>query len=320
MKLQYNVLIIGAGKIGSSFDNPGSNIILTHANAFSSHNGFNLVGFVDINKELAKKAAKKWQVKSFGSIKEAFRLKNIDVVCVATSTETHFKILKEIFNFPVKLVLLEKPIAGTISETKKILDLCNQMKKPVVVNYFRQFLPEFENIKINIDNNKYGNFISGTGYYGKGMLNNGSHIINLLNYFLGDALDFETIDRFIDFSVNDPTVSSILTFKNKKKFILWGIDSRMFTLFEIDLIFKKYRIRIVESGRKIEFYKIKNSQIFKGYKNIIKFSETETSFTKYMYCVADNVYKRLTQGDKIKCDIFEAYRTSKFCFKVINNK
>lgn len=320
MKYQYKVLIIGAGKIGSHFDDPNSTNILTHAHAFLNHKGFILVGFVDTNKELAEKAAKKWKVKTFRSITEAFKSENIDIVCISTSTESHYKILKDVLNFSVKLILLEKPIAETLIKTKMIMKLCEQKNTPVAINYFRRYLPELEDIKRNIDKNKYGDFVSGSGYYGKGLLNNGSHIINLLNYFFGVDINFKTIDRFIDFSANDPTVSAILTFKNKKKFILKGVDSKLFTLLEIDLIFNKQRIRIIESGRKIEFYKTKNSHIFKGYKNMEKFSEIETSFTKYMYCVADNIYKNLIKKEKIKCNILDAYQSSILCFKIKNSK
>ena len=67
----FNVLIIGAGQIGSGFDNPESKLVLTHANAFTKHNGFNIIGFVDSNKLVADKAAKKWSVLSFSSIEES---------------------------------------------------------------------------------------------------------------------------------------------------------------------------------------------------------------------------------------------------------
>jgi len=318
--IKYNVLIIGAGKMGSVFDDPGSANVLTHVYGFSLHQGFNVVGFVDIDKKQSEIAAKKWKVKSFESVQEAFKKEIIDIVCIATSVETHYKILKEVLDFPIKLVLLEKPIAESINETEKIMKLSRAKKIPIAINYFRRFLPEFEKIKADIDKNKYGKFMGGSGYYGKGTLNNASHIINLLNNFFGPAVDFKTTDYFNDFSSKDLTVSTILTFKNKSKFILQGINSKSFTLFEIDLIFEKQRIRITESGVKVELYKISASPIFKGYKNMIKSLEFKTSFHRYMYYVADNVYKHLTKGEKIKCDIFDAYQTLKFCFKILNNK
>jgi predicted dehydrogenase len=320
MKLKYNVLIVGAGKMGAFFDAPNSKEFLTHAHAFKVHKGFNLVGFVDADERQSRLAAKKWKTKSFRSIKEAFASEKIDVICVTTSTDTHYKILKEVSAYPVKLILLEKPIAGTIPETEEIMRLFRKYKKIVVVNYFRRFLPELEKIKNNIDKNIYGNFVSGSGCYGKGILNNGSHMINLLTYFLGEISSHKVFDVCNDYSAIDSTISSILTFKNKKQFIMKGVSAKLFTLFEMDLIFEKQRIRITDSGQKIEFHKIKPNPIFKGYKNMQVDSGVKTSFDKYMYLVADNIYNNLNKGQKIKCDINDAYKTSRICFKILNSK
>lgn len=316
MKL-FNVLIIGAGKIGSFFDDPKSKNILTHAHAFSLHKGFNLLGFVDKDKKKALKAAKKWNTKAYDNIKKAFKLDKIDVVCVTASTDMHQTILAEVSKYPVKLILLEKPIAKTFDESKKILKLCDKTKIPIAINYIRRFLPEFEKIKKDIDSGIYGNFINGTGYYGKGMLNNGSHIIDLLNFFFDRISDFKVIDSFNDYSANDLTVTSVLTLSNKKSFIMQGINSKLFTLFEMDLIFEKQRVRIIESGQKIEFYRITENKNLKGYRNMLKYSEFRTSLGRYMYHVADNIYKNLTKGEEIKCNVLDGYNAAGVCFKML---
>ena len=64
----YNVLIIGAGKIGAFFDQPGSENILTHAHAFSTHPGFKLLGFVDSNAGQAQKAVSIWGGEYFNNL------------------------------------------------------------------------------------------------------------------------------------------------------------------------------------------------------------------------------------------------------------
>jgi len=317
MKSKFNVLIIGAGKIGAFFDDPKSKNFLTHAHAFSFHKGFNLLGFVDKDKKQALKAAKKWNAKVYDNIEQSFELNKIDVVCITASTDMHQAILAEVSKYPVKLILLEKPIAKTFDESKKIIELYNKTKIPIAVNYIRRFLPEFEKIKKDMSSGIYGNFITGAGYYGKGMLNNGSHIIDLLNFFFDRISDFKIIDSFNDYSADDPTITSALTFFKNKSFILQGVNSRLFTLFEIDLIFEKRRVRIIESGQKIEFYKTTDNKIYKGYQNMLKYSEIKTSLGKYMYYVADNIYKNLTKGEKIKCNVLDGYNAAEVCFKML---
>ena len=60
-KRTYNVLIVGAGNIGSGYDNPNSIEFLTHAHAFVNHDGFNLIGFVEPNNVVGLNAAKNGQ-------------------------------------------------------------------------------------------------------------------------------------------------------------------------------------------------------------------------------------------------------------------
>jgi predicted dehydrogenase len=317
MKSKFNVLIIGAGKIGAIFDNPKSRNIITHAHAFSFHKGFNLVGFVDNDRKRSSAAAKMWNVRAYADLEGAFKYKSIDVVSIAASTNVHQKLLEKVLKYPVKLVLLEKPIAKTLSESKKIIKFYNDTKIPIVVNYIRRFLPEFEKIKTDIRKGSYGNFVAGTGYYGGGLLNNGSHIIDLLLFFFGRISGIKVINSYNNTSADDPTITAVFRLSNKKIFILQGINSKSPGLFEIDLIFENQRIRIIESGLKIEFYVIQNSNIFKGYRSMIKSSEHETSLGNYMYYVADNIYKHLTKGEVIKCDILDGYKASELCFNIL---
>ena len=73
---KFNVLVMGAGRIGALFDNPLNKQIITHAHAASKHKNFNLVGFVDKDKENLNKAAQLWNCKGFSTTKDAFHFFN----------------------------------------------------------------------------------------------------------------------------------------------------------------------------------------------------------------------------------------------------
>ena len=47
MAKKFNVLVIGAGKIGALFDHPNDIKILTHAHAYKTNPNFEIVGFAD---------------------------------------------------------------------------------------------------------------------------------------------------------------------------------------------------------------------------------------------------------------------------------
>ncbi len=313
---QYNVFIVGAGMIGAFFDIPESEKILTHAHAFTKHAGFNLIGFFDKDIKKAQKAANIWGGNAFESINEAFSSEIIDVVSVAVPDEYHYAVLKEISKFPIKVVFAEKPLTKTVNEAKEIVQIYKEKNIDVIVNYSRRFVPEFERIENNIEKGIYGEYLTGTGYYGKGIIHNGSHLIDLLRYLIGEIDTIKPISSIQDFYPDDKSISAVLTFENNKPFFIQYIDCRKYTIFEIDILFERKRIRIYDSGFKIEEYDIQENKIFKGYKNIVKNAEIDTSLHNAMYNAAENIYRHLIEGQNLKCNIEDGYKTLQTSIKI----
>lgn len=314
---KYNVIIIGAGNIGAFYDNPASSNILTHAHAFYLHKGFNLIGFVDKDKEKAQKAAVIWGGKS-GEIADFLKFYNIDVVCVATPDDQHYKILKDISDFSFKLAYTEKPLTTNLKEAEYLIELYSLKEKYITVNYSRRFIPEFISLKKNIEKGLYGKYLSGTGYYGKGLFHNGSHLLDLLYYFFNNVSYKKLIDINYDYSDSDPSVTALLGV-NDKYFNLIAIDHSLFTIFEIDLIFEKQRIRIIDSGFKFEFYTIKSNTVYKEYRNLSKEKTLKTSLGKASYYAVENVYKFLTNKEKLKYDIKDSLKVIDLCTVILRN-
>lgn len=313
---KFNALIVGAGNIGAFFDNPESEKILTHAHAFTKHAGFKLIGFFDKDIKKAEKAANIWGCNVFESINEAFSSEIIDVVSVAVPDEYHYTVLKEISKFQVKVVFAEKPLTKTVDEAKEIVQIFKDKNIDVIVNYSRRFVPEFEKIKKEIDRGIYGEYLTGTGYYGKGIIHNGSHLIDLLRYFIGEIDTIKPICSISDFYSDDKSISAVLTFENNRPFFVQTADCRKYTIFEIDILFERKRIRIYDSGFKIEEYDIQGNKIFKGYKNIVKTAEIDTSLHNALYNAAENIYNHLIEGQNLKCNIGDAYKTLNTSIKI----
>ena len=312
----YNVIIIGAGNIGALFDEPSSEKVLTHAHAFLSHEGFNLLGFLDVNEEKSRKAVSIWSGKVYSSLVDKFSLDKIDVVSVAVPDEYHYQILKELSKFPVKIVFAEKPLTKTLQEAEEISELYKKNNIPVVINYSRRFLPEIQKIKENIENGIYGNYVTGTGYYGKGIIHNGSHLIDLLRYLNLDIKKILPLDSISDFYEDDKSISAVLIFERNKPFYLQYIDCRLYTMFEIDILFERRRIRLIDSGFRIEEYEIQEDRIFKGYRKFTKVDDISTSLDKSLYSAVDNIYSYLTKGEKLYCLLEDGYKALETCIKI----
>lgn len=313
---KLNVIIIGAGKIGAFFDSPKTKNILTHAHAFTKHKGFNLIGFVDVNLPQAQKAANIWGGRGFRDLEQAFRQNKIDIVVVATPDETHYTILRRICNYPVKLVVAEKPLATIYYEAKKIVKLYEQKNIPVVVNYTRRFVPELEKIQSQINQGLYGEFLTGIAYYGKGLLHNGSHTIDLLRWFIGEIKSSIVLNQLIDFKPSDPSLAAVLIFAQQQKLYLQPVNCNLYTIFETDLLFTQGRIILKSGSTIIQEYKIKNNKIFEGYRNLVQIQEIKTKRLQANYNLVNNVYNFLVSKEPLKCNLQEAYTTLITCEKI----
>jgi predicted dehydrogenase len=306
---KFKALIIGAGNIGAFFDKPKSQDVLTHAHAYKRHPRFNLVGFIDIDPKKAEKAAKIWHTNNYKTIDEAFsKENNIDIVSVCVPDELHYQIIKQLIKKPVKLIFTEKPITKSLNQAKDIINLCKDKQISLLVNYTRRFVPEIIKLKEDIQGGVYGKFICGNSYYGKGIIHNGSHLIDLIRYLISDITAVSTITKQYDFYKDDPSLSTILKINNNINIFMLNINCKFYTIFELDLFFEKARIRIIDSGNMIEKYKTLKSKTFKGYKYLSISDKVKTSLNKSIYFAVNNIYNHLEKGQYLSCNGNEAYK------------
>lgn len=312
---QYSVLIIGAGRIGAFFDSPQSETILTHAHAFSSHPGFELKGFVDADPREAERAALLWSARAFDPA--AYAREEFDVAVVATPDESHYHLLRELADRPLKLVFAEKPLALSRTEAESIVLLYRERGIGLAVNYSRRFVPDFAYLRDKIAEHEFGKYLTGTGYYGKGILHNGSHMIDLLRFLLGDPAKVTTLGAIRDWSDNDPTCSARLEMAEGGQFLLQGLDCRCYTVFEMDLLFEKARVRMLESGFAIEVYGVIDSEIFAGYRILSPGKRQAVNLGSALADAVENLYGYLSTGIELACTGEEALRALDICAQIL---
>ena len=107
----------------------------------------------------------------------------------------------------------------------------------------------------------------------KGFLHNGSHLIHLLSFLMGDIKDHQLVESENDFYANDRSISATISFGNNKLFNIHHINCNYFTIFEADFIFENGRVRIADTGFKIEYFMPLEHHIFKDYRFLTKYEE-----------------------------------------------
>jgi len=314
---QYSVLIVGAGKIGALYDTPGSEAVLTHAHAFSSHPGFLLRGFVDCDRQQSERAALLWGTEAFDSVTDAFARSEIDVVVVATPDEAHYRVLKELAYLPLKLVFAEKPLTKSHTEAQYIVQLFHQRGIGLAVNYSRRFVRAFAQLRDKIARGEFGRYLTGMGYYGKGTLHNGSHMIDLLCLLLGEPTGVKTLGAIPDWNKYDPTCSVVFQIANDCQFIMLGLDCRCYTIFEMDILFENARVRIVDSGFAMELYEVIDSGVFAGYRVLSAGKRHQIDLSTALYGASENIYGHLSAGRPLACTGEDGARALAICYNII---
>jgi predicted dehydrogenase len=312
-------LVIGAGKIAAGYDTPQSKEILTHAHGFRSVPGFTLIGFVDRDLAQAEQAAAKWGGQAYASIRAAFADGPIDVVSVATPDETHAAVLKELAPFSPRLIFCEKPLALSWTDAQAIQELYRHLPTEIQVNYLRRFVPEFRAVKQAIATGNYGRFMTGAGFYVKGFLHNGSHMVDLLQYWLGEANGMQdlaggkanAIQNAKETYIADAEKSVLLTFADGGLFTIQSLAGNPFWIFEMDLLFEHKRLRILDSGLSIQEYTLGENPVFPGTPEMQPQPICTTGLDRAMQYAMENIRDHLILGEPLLCPLDEALATLK---------
>jgi len=313
MAVPFSVLIIGAGNIGAFFDTPQSSAVLSHAHAFTRHPGFLLRGFVDADPERAARAAQLWGGTAFGSVEEAFAGGVVDVAVVAVPDEYHYPLLLDLARYPVKLVFAEKPLAKSAEQGAEIMGLYHRLGIGLAVNYTRRYVPELAGLRAQIADGDFGNYLSGTGYYGKGTLHNGSHMVDLVRFLVAEIQGVSVVSRVDDFYPKDPSCSAVLTLAGGAAFFLQAVDCRSYTVFELDLLFGRKRIRMTDAGFRVELQEVRDSARFAGYRNLEVCGTQDTRLGNALYLAATNIHDHLAEGAALLCGAEDGYRALALC-------
>lgn len=311
-------LIIGAGKIAAGYDEPGAGNVLTHAHGYRAVPGFSLVGFVDRDALQAERAAAKWGGKAFSSLEAAFAAGPINVVSVATPDETHATVLQELAAYGPRLVFCEKPLAQNWADAESIATSYRGSSTEIQLNYLRRFVPEFCAVKRRIAAGEYGRFLTGSGYYVNGFLHNGSHMVDLLQYWLGAATGAQELpggkarsQQATDTMPVDADKTVALHFSDGGLFTVQALPGNPYWVFEMELLFEKKRLRVLDSGLAIQEYSLGENRVFPGTLEMQPQPIQNSGLDRAMQHAMQNIRDHLLVGEPLICPLPDALATLK---------
>ncbi|MDO8558221.1 MAG: Gfo/Idh/MocA family oxidoreductase [bacterium] len=319
-RANFKAVIIGAGRIASQFDSPKSGGVLTHAHAFDRHPRVDLMGMFDTNKGVARREAKKWGCQAYDDLDTMMKTVQPEIVSICTPDSSHFGILLKIAPYRPRIVICEKPVTLHVADTRKIVRLYRHLGIPVVVNYPRRFDRAVQEIQHAITTGEYGKVLCASGTYTKGILHSGSHMIDLCRFLFGEARSVVTTLAVADYSPSDTNISGCLEFELCKQFHLMVGDERKYSLFELDILFERCRIRLIDSGFYISVQDVGKDHRYAGYQCLSKPVSKRTSLNRAMLALVDNVVHYLSHGQLLIGRVEDAAKTQRVCELLLTGK
>ncbi|WP_445214864.1 Gfo/Idh/MocA family oxidoreductase [Brasilonema sp. UFV-L1] len=124
--------VIGVGNMGQH-----------HVRLLSSMKDVELVGVADINVERGLETASKYKVRFFEDYCEL--LPHVDAVCIAVPTRLHYAVGINCLLAGIH-VLIEKPIAASISEAESLVNAAADSQCILQVGHIERFSPAFQEL------------------------------------------------------------------------------------------------------------------------------------------------------------------------------
>ena len=305
MEDKYRAAIVGCGAIASDFaDDPKMmGDVFTHAEAYSTCGDTYLTAICDVNPDKLRKCGERWGVNSrYTDIFEMVREASPEIISVSTPDSTHYQVIKDILSNPyhVKAILCEKPLATNVEEAEEIVNLAQEAGVILSVMYMRRHAKNYQALKEFISTKKIGEIQAISGWYTKGIFHNGTHWMDVLRWLSGEVLWVMAWDNLVDDPI-DPTLDVILGMENGSITSLRACDSQAFTIFEMDIMGTKGRVRIVDSGFQMEHSEVLDSNRYSGYKELALTSLGFGDRKDLMLQAVQNVINALETDEPVKC-------------------
>jgi UDP-N-acetylglucosamine 3-dehydrogenase len=147
---KLGVAVIGVGFWGKN-----------HVRVFSELSETELLAVCDVNMERTKHIAEQYGVKAYSDSRKLLNRKDIEAVSICTWTTTHAAEAMRVLKAD-KHALVEKPLANTVREARKIVNFAKQRDRHLMVGFIERFNPSVQRAKNMLKKGEIGELVSAT--------------------------------------------------------------------------------------------------------------------------------------------------------------
>lgn len=325
---RFKALLVGLGQIGSGYDadlpfvldQPRSSVrTLTHARALACHPGFSLEAGIDPSQEARDRFSQVYRAPTYADLSSWLASSpdlSPDLVVIAVAPQLQPALVVNLLDLTQpRLLLLEKPLASSLQQAEELRDVCDgHPQMSVAVNYIRRWLPPVQAWHRRIEAGELGRFLHGYLTYGKGLLSNGSHFVNLAEAWLGPLSLGHVMDRgepCLGFD-RETSLELLAADHGQAPLQVRSIGAAGLRSGALDLWFEGGRICWPDHGRAIEFWSRCNPAYRDTHVPLSSNPELySTGLEHYQLEVVEALYRHLRDpvASPLSCDRADALRT-----------
>ena len=257
--------IIGLGQIGLLADlrlDPAEHVY-SHARALSLHPGFELVAAVDALAENRRAFSEHYAKPAVASILELAAFES-ELLVIATPTAGHEQQIEQaLASMRPRAILCEKPLAYSLPAARAMVEACEQAGVSLYVNYIRRADPAVIEVRQRLLDGRIAAPVKGVAWYSKGLYNNGSHFIDLLQYWLGPVRQYSLLKAGRKVG-NDVEPDFRLVFEQGEVNFLAAREED-FSHYTVELIGRNGRLRYDLGGEQVWWQAAIPSSVSPGY-------------------------------------------------------
>ncbi|MFC1831310.1 Gfo/Idh/MocA family protein [Thermodesulfobacteriota bacterium] len=317
---RLKVLIIGCGNIAGRFDQSKSSNLdpSTHAGAYEKDGRFEIIGCVEPDDQRRTEFMESWSVPhGFNNIAETLETEiKPDVISICTPSENHTNDIINALAFRPKLIFCEKPLSTSVADAEKIIDECDSRKTLLAVNYTRRWDPDIHLIQHIIRSGELGPLRFVSGIYNKGLLNNGSHMIDLLLMLVEPITILHTGNPILDYSPEDPTIPFWLEGLSGIPIQIGCSNAKDYALFELNFVFSKGFVSMENGGLFWRERRACKSSSHEHYRFLNEGHRRSGKYSEAILNAVDNIYNAVWQKEKLRSNGETAIKSLKLCEKI----
>jgi len=291
---------------------------LGHAKAYLQHGGFEVTTCMDPNNAQRQAFQNHWQIpQGFVSWRDLpYEVGAFDVISICSPTGVHAGDIQAALRLKPGLIFCEKPVTTHMAQTQQAVKHCAESQVLLAVNHSRRWSPEVLQLKQQLDEGCWGAVRSVSAVYNKGMLNNGSHMLDVLLNLFGDLQITHVGQAAFDHSEADPSVDACLKTVDGVPIQLNLAHAQDYALFEMQIVTEKGVIVMEDGGARWRFRTAVPSAQLPGY-NFLNHGEwLVPDGSPMLRNAVANLHDALSYGATLACTGIHALQAQTLCEQI----